>query len=127
MKVFNQIVECCQECNYGYDDICKQQFFCGKLDKEIRKTLFIYQDCPFNKKITREVIEGFGFELVDPLEMGLAYNVYVLNNKNTYTLIARDKFFIITKEIYGDTYILFDGILNNPEELKFILNSLNII
>lgn len=122
MKVWNEDIEDCSDCPFqgvgGMDTpICNITY------KDI-KSSEIHPDCPFNKPITKEDFEGFGFKFDG--------KIFTLKNDNylikVYLITEKHYIFIIDGEyifpkLKGDGYIT----LNNPEELKFILTSLNIL
>ena len=139
MKVWNMDIPTCVQCPYIFVDeyncancgsTGRVGFYLGK-DYEIED---IHKDCPFNKSITKEVIESFGFKVVK--EQGNAYKGiieynYEYEDSNLigyWTIIkSSDNYCVIQKEDYIGVMCYFRGAINNPEELKFILASLGII
>jgi hypothetical protein len=122
MRVWNKEVSCCEDCNYE-----NKEFHCCQVDYSIDDI----KDCPFNKPITKEVIEGFGFyHFYDDFTFG----VYTKNMENDHrwnmTYDYSDKSCRIIEvdsnnsEIFGETFI---GTINNPIELEFILRSIGAI
>lgn len=63
MKVFNEEVNCCQNCHFlNHIEMDGEDSYCNKLYKDITERS-IDKEYPFNNPITKEVIEGFGFEI----------------------------------------------------------------
>ncbi len=136
MKVFNTEVNCCNECpmidrhSDKYLDLkCNLLHRANVSDKN--KT--ISKDCPFNKPITQEIIEGFGFKVMSDYGAGTSYilgDAYKLDTvKYEGLTYSKNQVRIFTNAgIFGEDWSrIFMGTINNPEELKFILSSLNII
>lgn len=145
VRIWNQEVSNCSQCPLCISLIIlttRDCYYCNDLkvvmngndaDSEIHK------DCPFTKFITKEVIEGFGFkytggqmiangrqdyEGIFPI-LGLLHLSYKPTNKK---IIIKHPNYIRDGSGKFENYInLFEGTINNPEELKFILKSLNII
>jgi hypothetical protein len=129
MRIFNEEVFNCGQCPLAIRD--EYYVGCQKLDKEFYSFDAINKDCPFNKPITKEVIEGFGFyHFYDDFTFG----VYTKNMGNDHmwnmTYDYSDKSCRIIEvdsndsEIFGETFI---GTINNPIELEFILRSIGAI
>jgi hypothetical protein len=129
MRIFNEEVFNCGQCPLAIRD--EYYVGCQKLDKEFYSFDAINKDCPFNKPITKEVIEGFGFyHFYDDFTFG----VYTKNmeNDHIWNMIYdySDKSCRIIEvdsnnsEIFGETFI---GTINNPIELEFILRSIGAI
>jgi hypothetical protein len=129
MRIFNEEVFNCGQCPL----VIRDEYYvgCQKLDKEFYSFDTINKDCPFNKPITKEVIEGFGFyHFYDDFTFG----VYTKNMENDHrwnmTYDYSDKSCRIIEvdsnnsEIFGETFI---GTINNPIELEFILRSIGVI
>ena len=124
MKVWGKEVKYCKECNY-----CSDGNICSYTGDELQFSFEeIYKDCPFSKRITKEVIEGFGFKYIKPwvtLEDGAIYenNLYGLTHfykSNTISIWESLQY-----NLEGDIY--FNGKINNPVELEFILKSIGVI
>jgi len=122
MIVYDREIKACWMCPY-YDapkSKLDEGWLCHADSHEIEeshKNSTIHKDCPFNKPITKEVIESFGFKYIMT-----SYNGYYKkdNIELSYTYDKR----IQIKTCEGITFL---GIINNPEELKFILKRLNIL
>lgn len=131
MKVLNKEVEECCMCPCLDHLDMDGSSYCNMLQKDIKDCNIIDKDCPFNKPITKEVIEGFGFyHFYDDFTFG----VYTKNMENNHmwnmTYDYSDKSCRIIEvdsndsEIFGETFI---GTINNPIELEFILQNIGII
>src|SRR5574344_1350193 len=129
MRIFNEAVFNCGQCPLAIRD--EYYVGCQKLDKEFYSFDTINKNCPFNKPITKEVIEGFGFyHFYDDFTFG----VYTKNMENDHmwnmTYDYSDKSCRIIEvdssdsEIFGEIFI---GTINNPIELEFILRSGGVI
>lgn len=133
MRVFNKEVTMCARCPHinqpdnGYhSESCNYDYLVDIKDPHV-----IAKNCPFNKPITKEVIEGFGF-VQNHTNTAKMYSIF----KDTYSvfLYKDDKnYFEIsnchdTLKIHGSAVEwLFRGIINNPVELEFILRSTGVI
>lgn len=127
MKVWNDIVNNCTECNY-----LRSGLYCKKLDRDLydefddnifEKSKSIHPDCPFNQKITKEVFSGLGFNQFED------QNVYEKTSDTIIEqLIDEGNNIIYTKHTFPECELLlsFTITTNNPEELKLILNRLGI-
>ena len=70
------------------------------------------------------MIEGFGFEYyrkgwsetssIYRSNRGVGYEIYSINNESFHTTQANGT-------------VLFEGTINNPEELKFILTTIGVL
>ena len=139
MKVFNEKVEDCCLCPYLGSYSMNEEPYC-KLDKKnIEDINVIPEHCPFNKPITKEVIEGFGFvntkqysdELVFQKNIS-DYEFYELSLQEDNRVIieywSQEK--LVTKVLPKETwrcFNIFAGKINNPEELKFILTTIGVL
>jgi hypothetical protein len=115
MKVWGKEVKYCGGCNYytGYEK-------CALLGEPVKYPFEeIHIDCPFDTIITRKVIESFGFKFIIKDQ----YYISALGDKGITLLIDNDLYI----QIIIDEHYLFQGTINNPEELRFILTSLGII
>lgn len=142
MKVFNEEVSCCNDCpmidrssDRWSDPKCNLSYGTNVSDKN--KT--ISKDCPFDKPITKEIIEGFGFvntkqysdELVFQKNIS-DYEFYELSLQEDNRVIieywSQEKLVtkVLPKETWG-CFNIFAGEINNPEELGFILHSIGVI
>lgn len=124
MKVLNkEVEECCLCPCLNHLDLDGSPY-CNMLQKDIKDSNTIDKDCPFNKPITKEVIEGFGFKGQE------ANSVYY--KMEGYRLVYwPNKPYRITSvfKTYtdGDEVKIFDGTITSKPHLEFILQSLNII
>ena len=85
----------------------------------------IHPDCPFNKKITKETFEELGFYQYGD------QNIYgkVDNHRYIHQLITEVKGQITYKKYTHANVCLLSSVTfkaNNQEELKFILNCLDV-
>lgn len=139
MKVFNEEVNYCQDCPFlNHVGMDGEDSYCNKLHKDVMERS-IDKDCPFNKPITKEVIEGFGFvntkqysdELVFQKNIS-DYEFYELSLQEDNRVIieywSQEKLVtkVLPKETWG-CFNIFAGEINNPEELGFILHSIRVI
>lgn len=126
VRIWNREIDNCSICPYfKYDD-----YGCGNcveidLNFDTNLTKEIDKDCPFLQPITKEVIEGFGFRETSKF-------FYRFDEKYSVLYIPCNNSIVIWKIrhiIYKlrDDIKLFEGKLNNPQELEFILKSLHII
>ena len=148
MKVFNEEVEDCCLCPYLGNYSMNEEPYCKLDKKDIEDINVIPNHCPFSQKITKEVIEGFGF--IKLQEYVLSHNgAYVLKTNLEYPEIGtaykldyliesynNSRFAIFkVKHIEGAVYenlvidgiLMFIGTINNPIELEFILRSIGVI
>lgn len=126
MKVFNKEINNCAECSFLLNDL-----YCVQLEEDIYNTfdeesefIFnkqtqIYSNCPFNKPVTKEDIESFGFTTRNE-ESDFILNFSYLEYKLQYC--SSEKTCIIKNH-----KILFDGKITSKLHLEFILQTLNII
>ena len=147
VKVWGEEIDSCWKCYHhgrtDFDELC-----CSYTGTIIKSD--INEDCPFSKPITKEVIEGFGFiynynadleNMETPehscnpyqcilkdvsfcnssrsIDLKMTY-LGTLNNPNIYRLEMYER-------NYFEWYSIFEGRLNNPIELEFILKSLGVI
>lgn len=125
MKVFNEEVNCCQDCPFldhvGMDG---EDSYCNKLHKDVMERS-IDKDCPFNKPITKEVIEGFGFKLLSDKDNWCEFR----NNKcDLYVNLDFQKPTHLNIHSRGSAFIgNCKPKVNNPIELEFILKSIGVI
>jgi len=130
VKIWDKEVNSCSKCKYFYeDDDCNVA--CPYKDSinlnSNNNYENIHKDCPFLKPITKEVIESFGFEYLDCKSILLMFRKR-LTDGNVYNLWLGNKFNNYTTTIFKDPseQLIFKGVINNPEELRFILTSLGI-
>ena len=134
MKVFNKEVSCCNDCpmidrnsDRYLDPKCNLSHGANVSDKN--KT--ISKDCPFNKPITKEVIEGFGFKFEGGKLRENFLDNFNFKDKIRLEYWYKDKALTIINinrgifEEYPD--VIFKGTINNPIELEFILKSIGVI
>lgn len=114
MKVWNKEVSCCEDCDYE-----NKEFHCCQIDYSIDNI----KDCPFNKPVTKEVIEGFGFLEIPKLSPKHC-DIY-RREDNLQIMVGKNIVEINTYYEYEST--LFKGTINNPVELEFILRSIGVI
>lgn len=148
MKVFNkEVEECCMCPCLDHLDMDGSPY-CNMLQKDIKDCDTIDKDCPFNKSVTKEDFEKFGFNY---------FPKYILSHKGAFVLERNDLYpkigntditvdylvewydnrfaiFILQhneNEIYENQVLgaprQFIGTINNPIELEFILQSIGII
>lgn len=116
MKVWNKEISHCGHCG-----LCALEYP-AEIDT-------IHPDCPFNKELTKEDIESFGF-VEDTLRDYEEYRkCYIFPQHFTLTHLLKDIAIKITgfdqglnKRIY-----LFEGTITSKPHLEFILQSLGII
>lgn len=141
MKVWNEEIKNCGDCPYV--ESYNREWTCEYDEHEITTgfNLDIDEDCPFDKPITRNVIETFGFTIIKELDYNIKGQLSPENPFKFYELDydLDDNELIIEEFSQGkmlgqsmdkntfDSRIIFEGVIDNPEELKFILISLNII
>ena len=124
MKVFNKEVEECCLCPCLDHLDMDGSPYCNILQEDIKDCNIIHKDCPFNKPVTKEVIEGFGFKY---LRKGWSENskIYRKNRGEGFEIYSRNnESFHITK---ANGLVLFEGAINNLVELEFILRSVGVI
>ena len=129
MEVWNKRLNSCCECPYYDGDTCSiLEVITHKPSERIHK------DCPFNKPITKKVIEGLGWiksdEQILPKDIIGCYDFRNDINKEYHGVFRETHTTILRWDLTGMEYKwvqIFSGRLNNPEELKFILKRLNII
>ena len=132
MKVFNKEVNSCSECvmfdaEYGN---CNYKYYKStyKEDSGGSKRINMFKQCPFAQPITKEVIEGFGFKFN---KYWKDYSIY-RKNDSMYSKDEIDLWIAYHNKWYV-VYIKtnhvgeFKGIVNNPQELEFILRSIRVI
>lgn len=127
MKVFNEEVNCCQDCPFlNHIGMDGEDSYCNKLHKDITERS-IDKECPFNKPITKEVIEGFGFEIFNYRNIE-CFNLknYLLFKFENNNFISIDKFPGIPRHCESGNNC-FRGTINNLIELEFILKSIGVI
>lgn len=123
MKVLNEEVEDCCLCPY-LGSYSMNEEPCCKLDKkDIEDINVIPEHCPFNKPVTKEVIEGFGFLEIPKLSPKHC-DIY-RREDNLQIMVGKNIVEINTYYEYEST--LFKGTINNPVELEFILRSIGVI
>ena len=131
MKVFNEEVEDCCLCPYLGNYSMNEEPYCKLDKKDIDDINVIPEHCPFNKPITKEVIEGFGFKFeggklrenfLDNFNFKdkIRLEYWYKNKSLTIININRGIF-----EEYPD--VIFRGTINNQIELEFILRSIGVI
>ena len=134
VKVWGKEIDSCWKCyHHGHTDF--DELCCSYTGTVIKSD--INEDCPFSKPITKEVIEGHGFEIIK--EQGKSFqarkcfksNIKSIEGKydiNGYwdIVISSDLYVIINEESFGKT-TYFRGTVNNPVELEFILKSIGVI
>ena len=136
MKVFNAEVKSCGVC-YCSGVNMHGEYYCKVNMEEIKDITKIHKDCLFNKPITKDVFEGFGFIFKEDND----FELYELQNEDYSCyeiMVYEDKICIseyYQKELSAKIFPrehwscnnLFIGTINSPEELKFILTSLGVI
>ena len=134
MKIFNKQVNCCNDC--PMIDRSEDRFTEPKCNVEryadvSKKNTIISKDCPFGKPVTKEVIEGFGFEYKVFKTFSYFKNPLFLrwyeNKEGVYLQLKPKNEILIYKQQDEGKDILFQGEINNPEELEFILCSIGVI
>lgn len=122
MKVFSKEVNHCKQCPcYSSEELASGAFgWCNVVEEHVSQE--IPKDCPFNKPVTKEVIERFRFEktsnkAVRCFEKGI-YSLYWFGGN----FISID----VELEEYKQQQI-YRGTINNPVELEFILTSIGVI
>lgn len=129
MKVFNEEVNCCQDCPFLNHVGMAEDSYCNKLHKDVTEHS-IDKDCPFNKPITKEVIEGFGFvkdiTLIFQKPDLIIVETTEVSNSKYYKMVYSFRY--KTCEIMDcEDSTLFLGNINNPQELEFVLRSIGVI
>ena len=131
MKVFNEEVNCCQDCYFlNHVGMDGEDSYCNKLHKDVTEHS-IEKDCPLNKPITKEVIEGFGFKFEGGKLRENFLDNFNFKDKIRLEYWYKDKALTIINinrgifEEYPD--VIFRGTINNPIELEFILRSIRVI
>ena len=125
MKVFNEEVKSCNDClGYnGFECICTGEFIkYADFNKGIRGP---GEECPFNKPITKEVIEGFGLSLISDKN-----NWCEFRNSKCDLYVNLDFQKPITLNIHSRGHSFIGNCkpkANNPVELEFILRSVGVI
>lgn len=131
MKVFNEEVEDCCLCPYLGNYSMNEEPYCKLDKKDIDDINVIPEHCPFNKPITKEVIEGFGFKLEGGKLRENFLDNFNFKDKIRLEYWYKDKALTIINinrgifEEYPD--VIFKGTINNPVELEFILKSIGVI
>ena len=142
MKAWNKNINSCWECVL-FDRERDCHLATELFKHEINVKTDINPQCPFAQKITKEVIEGFGFTKLP--EYFSASSAYILETDKLFFPYSRgykinylieshsDNAFIIFKFRYIDnvryedlvagSISIFMGTINNPIELEFILRS----
>lgn len=140
MKVWGKDVKSCSKCSMYYTSEYTTK--CLYTDEYLREYFndSINENCPFSKPITKEVIESYGFFLIEKypdelvfekkdgdyclyeLSLQLEENEFYITQWAQGSLVAK----VLPKEKWN-TFNLFCGILNNPVELEFILKSIEVI
>ena len=124
VKVWGLEIDSCWKCYHhgrtDFDELC-----CSYTGTVIKSD--INEDCPFSKPITKEVIEGFGFEFQDEVHDVKRYFLY--GKADVYQLTCSETHFrILIKGITNEKNMyIFRGKINNPVELEFILKSIGVI
>ena len=145
MKVWDKEIEACWMCPY-YDAPKNKNdtgWLCTADDHNLENgnNSVIHKGCPFNKSITTEVIRNFGFIITKDLEYEIhgqflpedSFHFYELNYDLDDNKLFIEEFYqsiLLGRPIDKgkfDSITIFDGVINNPEELKFVLTRLNII
>jgi hypothetical protein len=130
MRIFNEEVFNCGQCPLAIRD--EYYVGCQKLDKEFYSFDTINKDCPFNKPITKEVIEGFGFASNHVTRNNAMYNIFK-NEYSTFLYCGENNYFEISNchdvKMTNNSRVgwIFKGVINNPIELEFILRSIGVI
>ncbi len=131
MKVFNEKVEDCCLCPYLGSYSMNEEPYCKLDKKDIDDINVIPEHCPFNKPITKEVIEGFGFKFEGGKLRENFLDNFNFKDKIRLEYWYKDKALTIINinrgifEEYPD--VIFKGTINNPVELEFILKSIGVI
>jgi len=129
MKVFNKEVEECCLCPCLDHLDMDGSPYCNILQEDIKDCNIIHKDCPFNKPITIEVIESFGFERIlndYHWKKTVGNYQYEMTGKTGEYLIKWDLAELHQRPIY----LLSpenNRRLKNPQELEFMLKLFNII
>lgn len=131
MKVFNKKVNHCKQCPcYSSEELASGDFgWCNVVEEHVSQE--IPKDCPFNKPVTKEVIEGFGFKFEGGKLRENFLDSFNFKDKIRLEYWYKDKALTIINinrgifEEYPD--VIFKGTINNPIELEFILTSIGVI
>ena len=133
MKVFNEEISRCWKCSFFNHPVVNTTAtpYCNYKGFIILEPNLIHKDCPFNQEITKEVIEGFGFEYIGELPDAKYIGNYKKGIYKLFTIGEMPRYITISTYL-GDSEkmlncYLFNGIINNPEEFKFIITCLGII
>lgn len=142
MKVFNREVKNCIECKF-YDYRQDKCMYLGlRTANRLNEFNFkpfkeIFDECPFNKPLTKEDIESFGFvfatkSIDDWYYKEGEYETEQFNTNRFYKLqlqfSRKDEICkICAIDTDNSEYILFNGKITSKPHLEFILNTLNII
>jgi hypothetical protein len=126
VKIWGKEINSCSFCDYcsWYEPRClKGRFELNEAGDSINK------HCPFSRKITKEIIESYGFELIDNMS----------NDSEWTFMFTKDKKYQINFDICSSNlmhislfsgiewYRLFRGKINNAIELEFIFRSIMLI
>lgn len=138
MKVWNKEVEDCSECPHLNHVGMAEDKFCNILQEEIHWKVKLLENCPFNKELTKEDIEKFGFKFKShsvrdwyilegffDLPISPAHRVQKYTMQHDYSLRGIKIIGQLVGDIEEDTF--YEGKCSNPQELEFILKLLNII
>lgn len=125
MKVFNKEIEDCCLCPYLGNYSLDEEPYCRFNKKDITDINVIPEHCEFNKPITKEVIEGFGFKQYNkPHTYHFWMFPTLINPQFKMTKMTETEYII--EDLVNHIFV-FKGEINNPEELKFLMICLGII
>lgn len=140
MKVFNEEINNCADCKYSdmYNQECNfTDYIKLKEGMDVNYFKEIHFDCPFNKPVTKQDIEDFGFvfttkSIDDWYYKEGEYETEQFNTNRFYKLqlqfSRKDEICkICAIDTDNSEYILFNGKISSKPHLEFILKSLNII
>ena len=147
MKVWNKEANSCSEC------ICKNTHdfdgspYCNLTFEDVKNNS-IHKDCPFAQKITKELVEGFGFiklpeylscsngaylletdKLFFPYSRGYKINYLIESHSDNTFIIFKFRYIdnVCYEDLVAGSISIFMGKINNPQELSFILRSIGVI
>jgi hypothetical protein len=130
MKVFNKKVNHCKQCPcYSSEELASGAFgWCNVVEEHVSQE--IPKDCPFNKPVTKEDFEKFGFKELShsnihllKFKQGDFFTMY--SPYNNHCII--EKGIINEMSTLPESLLMFKGTINNPIELEFILKSIGVI
>lgn len=144
IKIWGKEIPTCVQCHYNWSDEYNTSFctYTGKLDFEIGncdEINSIHENCPFAKSVSDIISDNFIFVHIGGKLNKDAQQIYKVSSKKLgdvevlYTeyskkcIIRHPNYTRNGSGNFQNYEVLFNGIINNPVELEFILKSIGVI